>query len=257
MEEERFQAALARALLRKEGKGQIGMLGEKTLHSALKYYYEPDETKHERELAGFLADILNGEGVTEIQTRNLFSMKRKLRAFSGLVPVTVVHPVIRTRGLIYLDPQTGELSKRRVSPRHGRPEDAFSELVHIREELALPRLRFMILLVDADEYRIKDGLETRRGKKPLKFELVPRGIAGEYALENNGDYLRLLPEGLERSAFTVRELAECARLPERTASAMCAVMLARGALERKKEGKRFVYSVKYEDIAYPDEGDGR
>ena len=44
MDSVRFEAAAARALLRRPEGGGIGMLGEKSLHSALKYYYEPDET---------------------------------------------------------------------------------------------------------------------------------------------------------------------------------------------------------------------
>ena len=69
MDEVRFRAAVARALLRhREG---IGMLGEKSLHSALKYYYEPDETKHEIAFEGFFADIMNEDGITEIQTGSL------------------------------------------------------------------------------------------------------------------------------------------------------------------------------------------
>ena len=254
MEEQRFQAALSKALLRGGESGSIGMLGEKTLHSALKFYYEPDEAKHEREFSGFLADILNDEGVIEVQTRGLYKLNRKLAEYSALVSVTVVHPVIRRRGIVYLDPETGELSKPRLSPKRGRTEDAFSELVHIRNELKLPGVRVVIPLIDAEEYRIKQGRATRYGRKPLKFELIPKALVGETELDRPGDWLALLPEELNSRRFSVKELAECAKLPERTASAMCAVLLSLGALEREREGRRFIYWVRYEGKADTDEG---
>ena len=244
MDEARFEAALSSALLR--GGGGIGMLGEKTLHSALKYYYEPDETKHEREFCGFHADILNENGVIEVQTRNLFALKRKLAEYLKLVPVTLVHPVIRRRGIIYLDPETGELSKPRLSPKRGRPEDAFLEFVHIRDELKLPGLRIVIPLIDADEYRVKDGLKTRYGKKALKTELA-----------RPEDWAELLPEGLKNARFSVKELAKEAALSERTAQAMCCVLASLGVLAREREGRRFIYRVEYENIADTDENGPR
>lgn len=255
MDEARFEAALSRALLR--GGGGIGMLGEKTLHSALKYYYEPDETKHEREFCGFHADILNENGVIEVQTRNLFALKRKLAEYLKLVPVTLVHPVIRRRGIIYLDPETGELSKPRLSPKRGRPEDAFLEFAHIRDELKLPGLRIVIPLIDADEYRVKDGLKTRYGKKALKFELVPKRIEGETELARPEDWAELLPEGLKNARFSVKELAKEAALSERTAQAMCCVLASLGVLARERDGRRYIYRVEYENIADTDENEPR
>ncbi|MBQ1818183.1 MAG: hypothetical protein II124_06060 [Clostridia bacterium] len=239
VDETRFEAACARALLRKAEGGGIGMLGEKSLHSALKYYYEPDEGRHEQPVNGFVADILNERGITEIQTGGLFALRRKLAAYGG-IPVTVVHPIVRRRSLIYLDPASGELSRPRLSPKKGRVEDAFSGLVHIREELKNPLLTVTVPVLDAEEYRIANGAVGRRGPRPLKYELVPVRLAEEYPLSQKADHLALLPEGLP-NGFTVKELARAQKLPERTASAMCAVMLAVGALSRRREGRAYVY----------------
>lgn len=240
MDETRFEAACARALLRKAEGGGIGMLGEKSLHSALKYYYEPDESRHEQPFSGFVADILNERGVTEIQTGSLFALRRKLKAYSGTA-VNLVHPVVRRRSIIYLDPATGELTRPRLSPKKGRVEDAYSGLVHIREELRDPLLTVTVPIVDAEEYRVANGAAGRRGPRPLKYELVPVRLAEEYTFSTVADHLALLPE-LSPGGFTVRELAEALKLPARTASAMCAVMLAVGALKRRREGRAYVYT---------------
>lgn len=240
MDDVRFQAACARALLRKSEGGGIGMLGEKSLHSALKYYYEPDEAKHERPFAGFVADILNEQGVTEIQTGSLFSLKRKLAAYAG-TPVTLVHPVVRRRSIIYLDPETGELSRPRLSPKRGREEDAFSGLVHIRQELASPLITVTVPLIDAEEYRVANGARGRRGPRPLKYELVPTALVGELTLACPADYAAMLPE-TPAEGFTVKYAAEALGLPYRTASAMCAVMVSVGALSRRREGRSYIYT---------------
>lgn len=249
MDQTKFAAACARALLRDPEGGGIGTLGEKSLHSALKFYYEPDASLHEREAMGFVADILNEDGATEIQTRNLFAMKRKLEAYLPALPVTLVHPVIRSRRIIYMDPDTGELSRPRLSPKKGRTEDAFLELVHIREALNSPNLMIVLPLVDAEEYRIRDAGRKRRrgGSSPLKYELLPTALIDETVIAEREDWLRFLPEALlagEQSApFTVDELSKAAELPRRTASAMCAVLLAAGALERRRQGRSYFYSI--------------
>ena len=247
--------------MRKPEGGGIGMLGEKALHSALKYYYEPDASCHEREAFGFVADIKNSEGITEIQTRNLFSMKRKLGVYLENTPVTLVHPVIHRRTLIYMDPDTGELSRPRLSPKKGRVEDAYSELVHIREAVGSNNLVIVIPLVDAEEYRIREAGKRRRrgGNADLKFELLPTRLISETVIACPEDHLRLLPEALKREGrllpFTVGELSKTAGLPYRTASAMCAVMISAGALRRRREGKSYIYEEANENIADTDECD--
>ena len=55
-------------------RGGIGTLGEKSLHAALKLYYEPDSSRHEIPVGQYVADIVNEEGIIEIQTKHLSSM---------------------------------------------------------------------------------------------------------------------------------------------------------------------------------------
>ena len=44
---------------------EIGILNERTLHAALKRYYEPDTSCHEVRYKGYVADVLNAQGVIE------------------------------------------------------------------------------------------------------------------------------------------------------------------------------------------------
>ncbi|MBO4849146.1 MAG: hypothetical protein J5586_08360 [Clostridia bacterium] len=249
MDSIRFSAAVARALLRKAEGGGIGMLGEKTLHSALKYYYEPDETRHEQKVSGFFADVMNSEGIIEIQTRSLFSMKRKLEEYPPDVPVTLVHPVIRRRRIILRDPETGELSAPRLSPKKGALADAFRELVHVKDCLTRPGLVVVVPIVDAEEYRVRQDTRrrSRRAAGAAKYELVPTELVGEWAFVSRDDWLRMIPEALAGSEFTVKQLARSAPYPERLAQQICAVLYSVGALARRREGRAYVYSKAAEE----------
>ena len=242
MDSIKFSAAVSRALLRKPGG--IGMLGEKSLHSALKYYYEPDESKHEVAFEGFFADIMNEDGITEIQTKSLFSLNKKLEVFLEKCPVTVVHPIVGERRLIYMDTETGELKKPRLSPKRGRAEDAFGELIHIRRFLSHPGLMVVVPVVDADEYRYKTGeKKRRRAPNVVKYELVPRELKEEWVFAEKADWLRFVPPALlERpEGFTVKECAAALKRPEHETRLIVSCALAAGALTRERIGRSFVY----------------
>ena len=240
MDDTKFQAAAARAQLRKP-EGGIGMLGEKALHSALKYYYEPDETCHEREAWGFFADVLNEDGIIEIQTRSLWSLKKKLPVYLERTRVTLVHPVVRRRSLIYLDPETGELSAPRLSPVRGSVYTAFPELIHIKEFLAHPNLLVVVPIVDAEEYRI------RRVPAVKQVELGPTALLEEWVFACPEDWLRLVPEPLQMTGFTVRELAEASKNTVGAAGLVASTLLAAGALSRERAGRAYRYFVPNEE----------
>ena len=68
-----FEEAKLRGLLHLQEKGGIGTLSERCLHAVLKYWVEPDESRHEVRLpCGLVADVFDGERVVEIQTGSLY-----------------------------------------------------------------------------------------------------------------------------------------------------------------------------------------
>lgn len=89
----------------------IGTLAEKTTHAILKNYYEPDEDKQEIPIENYVADIYTENGIIEIQTRQFNKLRGKLNAFLPLYPVTIVYPIPREKWLIWIDEETGDLSK--------------------------------------------------------------------------------------------------------------------------------------------------
>ena len=41
----------------------VGTLQEKTIHAVLKNFYEPDRSKQEQKVSGFIADIFTGQEI--------------------------------------------------------------------------------------------------------------------------------------------------------------------------------------------------
>ena len=76
---EGFAAALRAADADLSSFQGIGRLNEGSLHKTLKLYFEPDITRHEIKIGRFVADILNEDGIIEIQTRAFRNMKKKDR----------------------------------------------------------------------------------------------------------------------------------------------------------------------------------
>ena len=238
--EDAFERAVRQALGSPAPEG-IGTLAEKSLHRVLKYYYEPDDKKHEQPVGGFFADILNADGVTEIQTGSFFHINKKLGEFLKTERVTLICPVIRRRRIIYIDGE-GELSKPRVSPKKGRLEDVFLELVHILPRLADGNLVICVPLVDADEYRLRrERVRKFHDKGYDRVDTVPTALISETVFITREDYLRLLPDLPE--GFTVKELASALKLDNRTAQAMCRALTCAGALKRDKVGRGYLYKV--------------
>lgn len=238
--EDAFERALRLALASPAPEG-IGTLAEKSLHRVLKYYYEPDAFRHEQPVGGFFADILNADGVTEIQTGSFFHINKKLGEFLKTERVTLVCPVIRRRRLIYIDGE-GELSRPRVSPKKGRVEDVFRELVHILPRLGDGNLVICVPLVDADEYRLRrEKVRKFHDKGYDKLDLVPTALVSETVFKTREDYLRLLPDLPE--GFTAKELASALKLDIRTSQAMCRALTSAGALNRERVGRSYLYKV--------------
>lgn len=239
MDRERFDA-----LCRSGGAapdGGIGTLGEKRLHQLLKLYFEPRAACREQPCAGFVADILNEDGITEVQTRNYFALQRKLAVFLPLGPVRVVLPLPARKWVCWIDPDTGELSPRHLSPKRGCAFDAFYELQHIAPLLGAPGLTLDLLLFDADELRLRDGWGGGGKRGSTRFELRPLALVSEQLLRTPADYAALLPAALPPQ-FTAAELMRAAKRSEALCRRALYTLEKAGALRRAgKRGRALLY----------------
>ena len=222
VDEQRFSFACACALTA-ERTAQIGTLHEKALHSTLKFYIDPDPTKHEVKIGRSIADVYNADGIFEIQTRSFNALRKKLEAFLKVERVTVVYPVAAEKRLVWVNKATGDMTTPRRSPKRGSVYDAFYELYKLGELLGHPRLRVLILLIDMDEYRFLDGWGNGGKRGSTRFERVPKAIRSACMLETAADYAALIPAELSRE-FTSRELSKGLNLQLHRAQNMLTVL---------------------------------
>lgn len=227
----------------KTGGVGIGMLNEHSLHAFLKEYYEPDEIKREVKIGRFVADIADGSSIIEIQTRGFYNLKKKLAFFLKDHDVTVVYPVAFKKHIIWIEPETGEASKPRKSPKTGGQWEIFYELIHIKDMLCEPRLKFKVVLLDIDEYRKLDGWSMDRKKGSARIDRVPGKIHKEIEICSAADFVRLLPENLP-PAFTTRDLQSCGKISRTLANRTVNVLKAVGAIRQiGKKGRNYLYKI--------------
>lgn len=240
----RFLSICYEASLVAHERFNIGTYKEKKLHLILKSYFEPAFERREVPYAGYIADILAPGGIIEIQTSGFADMRDKLEAFLPGMPVTIVFPVAVRKYVSWIDPESGEISRRNPSPKKGKSFDAVPEMVFIRPFLNDPRLTVRVVLLEIDEYRMLDGrrsLSRKRGSS--RYERIPTDIYGMYDFCGREDFLALLPYAAGE-VVTAHILADAMGFRGRDVSAMMRVLQDVGALERcGKDGNTILYRI--------------
>ena len=221
----------------------IGTLSEKTVHAILKNYYEPDEDKQEIPIEKFVADIYSDGEIIEIQTRQFNKMREKLKCFLPLYPVTIVYPIPREKWIIWIDEETGSLSKKRKSPVKGNPYIAFPELYRIKPFLKDPNLRLKLVLLDMEEYKLLNGWSKDKKKGSSRYDRIPTELVEEVEINCLKDYMQFVPYELE-SEFTSKEFAKAAHIPVSLAQNVLNILYHVGTVTRVgKKGQQYLYAV--------------
>ena len=210
----------------------IGTLSEKSLHAALKCYLEPDTAYHEIPVGKYIADIAKGNMITEIQTRALYRLASKLSTFLVENSVTLVYPIVQEKILVISDAQTGEITTRK-SPKKQKEIEVLAELYGLREFLTHPRFRVKVILLTAEETRVK------KKSRVEKCDLLPKEILSEFILEMPTDYLRFLPQDLSED-FTSEALAKKMKIKLSTAQTALNLLTRLGILEKTGKNGRFI-----------------
>ncbi len=243
MDQAAFEQAKMKVLLREYDPKGFGTLQEKTVHAVMKNYYDSDAAHQEIMLAGFIADIFDGEQVIEIQNGNFRKMREKLAAFLPLFPVLLVYPIPHEKWVIWLDEKTGELSQKHKSPVHGSAYSAFYELYQIRDFLKDPHLSFAFPLVDMDEYRLLNGRGKNKKKGSSRYDRMPLSLYDEIRIDDWRDFMSLIPYDLPEH-FTNKEFAAAAGIHTDESSETLGIFSYLGLVHRVgKRGRAYEYEV--------------
>jgi hypothetical protein len=183
----------------------IGLLNEKPLHASLKQWYARPGDQLEVTVDGFVIDIVRDDLLIEIQTGNFSSIKSKLTNLVRDHRVRLVYPIVQEKWIVRTPGPKGKGTLRRKSPRKGRMEDLFWELVSIPQLLLNPNFSLEVLMICGEEVRQYTNARRRFRKGWLMEGRRLLAVLDQRSFGQSADWLRFLPSGLE--LFTTSDLA--------------------------------------------------
>jgi hypothetical protein len=220
----------------------IGTLNEKPLHAALKQWYMQAGDLTEASVDKFTVDIVRGDLLIEIQTRNLSAIKRKLTALIERHPVRLVYPVAQDKWIVRLSKNGKTVLGRRKSPKHGALELIFEELVFIPQLLAHPNFSLEVLLIQEEEARRYDGGRNWRRKGWVTHQRKLLQVVDRRLFETPADMQALIPASLVEP-FTTPQLAEAKGQPLWLAQKMAYCLREMSAIAMVgKHGRHILYA---------------
>ena len=184
----------------------IGELNERSLHRALKARYAVAGTVTEQAVDGFVADVVIGDRVVEVQTGSFSPLKKKLPRLLERRSVTLVYPIAQDRYIVKVatDPDVPET--RRRSPKHGSVFEVFSVLTSFPALLAHPNLTLEIVMTVEEDIRMVTGGRTRwrRGWVRLDRRLVD--VVATHTISSMAELFGMLDHELPEQ-FTASDIA--------------------------------------------------
>ena len=184
----------------------IGLLNEKPLHASLKKWYAQPGDRFEVAVDGFVIDIVRDGLLLEIQTGNFASIKSKLTNLVRSHQIRLIYPIAQEKWIVRLAKDDGSGVTRRKSPKRGRVEDLFWEVVRIPQLLSNRNFSLEVLMIREEEARRYEGKRKWRGRGWVIEERRLLEVVDQRLFEESTDWLAFLPERLE--SFTARDLAE-------------------------------------------------
>ena len=228
-----------------ESSPHIGTLGEKSLHAHLKLWWAQPGDRFEIEVNDFVIDIVQDEMLVEIQTRNFSAMRHKLERLLPYYQLHLIHPIAIEKWIVR-ETGDGRFLKRRKSPKRGRIEDLFRELVRIPDLLTHPNLTLEVLFTQEEEIWRDDGKGSWRRKRWSIHDRRLLAVVDNAIFVDPTDYLSLLPVSLPQP-FTNRELATELKLRLTLAQKMSYTLRKAGLLEMVgKRGNALLYAASIE-----------
>jgi hypothetical protein len=112
---------------------------------------------------GYYIDIVHGGLLIEIQTGNFTALKRKLARLLVNHRVCVVYPIAQERWVRRITAEGQQISRRK-SPKKGRIEELFVELVRLPHLVSHPNFSLKALLIQEEVIWRDDGQGSWRRK---------------------------------------------------------------------------------------------
>ena len=221
----------------------IGLLNEKPLHASLKQWYARPGDRLEVTVDGFVIDIVRDDLLIEIQTRNFASIKSKLTKLVRCHRVRLVYPIVQEKWIVRsFNGNAKGTIRRRKSPKKGRMEDLFAELVSIPQLLLNPNFSLEVLMISGEEVRRYNNARRRVRRGWLIEQRRLLNVLDQRSFGHSADWLRFVPDGLE--LFTTIDLASRMNTPRDLAQKMAYCLREARMIELiGKRGRANLYRV--------------
>ncbi|WP_162054920.1 hypothetical protein [Pontibacter pamirensis] len=190
----------------------IGLRNERSLHAALKRWAALPEDKFEVPLDGYVIDMVRGEQLIEIQTRNFSAIRNKLSSLLAQHKVHLLHPVTAEKWVVQVDATGQKITSRRKSPYKGKLTDLFEELVRIPELMVHENFSFEVLLINEEEVRCRDGKGSKHRKRVSVVDRQLIEVVASHQFRSEKDLLTFIPTTLLQP-FSNKDLAASLQLP--------------------------------------------
>jgi len=189
-------------------------MGESSLHESIKLAYSRPGDLLEEQVGEYVIDIIRRNLLIEIQTANFSSIKTKLKTLVEDHKVRLVHPISKMKWIVRTDTDGETELSRRKSPKKGRLEDLFNELVYLPDLMSHTNFSIELLYISSEDVLINDGKGSWRRKYWSVNDRRLLEIAGGAVFCEPRDFLELLPASLPKQ-FTTRDLSQIKKLPIR------------------------------------------
>ncbi len=220
----------------------INIYNEKSLHAALKQWYAQPGDQMEVRVDGYIIDLVRGSLLVEFQTGSFSALKRKLAVLTQNHPVRLVFPIPLEKWLVVRQGADSAAERRRKSPKRGRVEDVFAQLVYIPGLMLRDNFSLEILLTREEEVRRAVEKKHRRHKGWVMVDRKLLAVAEQRVFNSAGELAELLPASLGDS-FTVRDAAKAANQPVWLARKMIYCLREMGViLPNGKRGRAILYT---------------
>jgi hypothetical protein len=221
----------------------IGLLNEKPLHASLKKWCAQPGDQLEVTVDGFVIDIVRDDLLLEIQTGHFASVKSKLVELVRTYRTRLIYPIAQERWIVKRAKDSSGGVTRRKSPRKGRVEDLFWEMVSFPHLLVNPNFSLEVLLTREEEVRCYEGRRKRRRGGWVIEERRLLEVVDRRLFEEGADLRALLPDNAGEP-FTTSDLAEALGIRRQLAQKMTYCLRKAGVIEFVgKRGRAHLYRV--------------
>ncbi len=220
----------------------IGLLNEKPLHSALKEWYAKSGDQFEVKVDRYVIDIVRDDLLIEIQTGSFASIKLKLNELVKEHRVRLIYPIPKEKWILKQGKDHDQKTTRRKSPKMGRVEDVFKEMVSFPHLMANQNFSLEVLLIQEEEVRYFDEKRNWRRKGWGTEERRLIEVIDSLIFNDPISLLKIIPNELEY--FTSQDLVEKLGISKNLAQKMAYCLRKAGVIELiGKKGRANLYKV--------------